>query len=251
MKEQIENLIQWIKQQPIKGCITGSCLLDYFEGQDVDIFVYDEKSFNLILYTMHLSPMFTILDKLEEWKFKKYLTESDSYKGKQKLQTYKFKYNTCVDVNVILKDKCTDVFSVLSSFDMDIICKGYDIQTKQVLDLTNGSTLIKIADWNRWNTAYYSNELWDMSRILRQLERCIKYHKRGYNTDLMVYKYIEIVDKLQEVENIFKSDSFDERLALIKNITLATKTIMLGWLQTHEITEEQLEVLKNNIKLLP
>ena len=250
MKEQIDLVVQWIKEQPIKGCITGSCLLGYFDGSDVDLFVYDLKSFNRILYAMHYDKMFTILDKLEKWKFDKFLNEPDTYKGKQKLQTYKFKYNTCVDVNIILKENCTDVFSVISSFDMDIICKGYDIQTKQVLDLTNNSTVTKIADWNKWNTSYYSEEIWDMSRILRQLERCIKYHKRGYNTDLVVVKYIEIIDKLQEFENIFKSDNFEERLSLIKSVTFLVKSIITSWLKIHEITDEQLELLKTNIKLL-
>ena len=41
MKQQVENAIKWIKEQPIQGCITGSCLLDYFEGADVDVFVYN------------------------------------------------------------------------------------------------------------------------------------------------------------------------------------------------------------------
>ena len=43
MREQIDNAIALIKQQDINGCITGSCLLDYFQGQDIDIFVYDKS----------------------------------------------------------------------------------------------------------------------------------------------------------------------------------------------------------------
>jgi hypothetical protein len=255
MKEQFEEVINWIKSIPhVRGCITGSTLLEIFENenvlQDVDVFVFDEKSFNTLFYAMLYNKMFTVLDKTENWKIEKYLKEPGKYKGKHTVNTYKFKYNTCIDVNIVLKDNCTNTASVLNSFDMDIICKGYDLETKQVLDLTNGSTVTKIADWNRWNPSYYSNELWDMSRVLRQLERCIKYHNRGYNTDKVVIKYIDIIDKLQEFENVFKSDTFDERLTSIKNVTFLVKSIMKSWLKTHQITDEQLELLKTNIKLL-
>ena len=53
MKQQIENSIDWIKEQDVDGCITGSCLLDYFEGQDVDVFLYNEKSFTKLFYAMY------------------------------------------------------------------------------------------------------------------------------------------------------------------------------------------------------
>ena len=43
MKEQINSAIEWIKTQDIEGCITGSCLLEYFEGQDIDVFCYSLK----------------------------------------------------------------------------------------------------------------------------------------------------------------------------------------------------------------
>jgi hypothetical protein len=49
MKEQIENCIEILKKQEINGCITGSCLLDYFEGQDIDLFTYDKASLVYVL----------------------------------------------------------------------------------------------------------------------------------------------------------------------------------------------------------
>ena len=94
MKEQINNAIDWIKEQPIKGCITGSCLLEYFEGQDIDVFTYDEKSFNKILFAMHHNDMFTILDPLEKWKFEQYINKNNSTFYKFGLITIKFNYNT-------------------------------------------------------------------------------------------------------------------------------------------------------------
>ena len=75
---------------------------------------------------------------------------------------------------------------------MDIIAKGFDIETQQYLDLSENLPN-KQATWNKWNTNFYDPELWQISRILRQLERIIKYHKRGYNTDAVVHKYIDLI----------------------------------------------------------
>jgi len=245
MKEQINNAIEWIKDQPIRGCITGSCLLDYFEGQDIDVFTYDEASFTEILYAMHHSPMFSQIDDLEIWKWEKYRVSGRAYR--QDLITIKFMYNTCVEVNVIFKEKSNDAFSVLSSFDMDIICKAYDIQTKRFLDLSENLP-DKKATWNRWNTKFYSGEVWTISRILRQITRCFKYHKRGYNTDLVVEKYIDLINKLTEYESVFNSQNFNDKLKVTKSNILIVKQLAELWLKTHSITDEQLEIINEKIR---
>lgn len=246
MKEQINSAIEWIKDQPVKGCITGSCLLEYFEGQDIDVFMYDEKSFTKMMFAMHHSPLFTIMDPLEKWKFDQYINKNDDKFYKFGLVTIKFIYNTCIPVNIILKKRAQDVFSVLSSFDMDIICKGYDIQTKQLLDLSGNTG--KVASWNKWNTTFYSDEIWQISRVLRQLERCFKYHRRGYNTDAVVKKYIELLTQLQEFESIFISENFNEKLKITQENTIIVKQLCELWLKTHEITDEQLELLSSKIR---
>ena len=246
MKESIDKVIDWLKVQPVKGCITGSCLLDYFEGQDVDVFLYDEKSFTKLLFAMHHNDMFTILDPLEKWKFDQHINKNQS-NNKFGITTIKFTYNTCIPVNLVLKSFCSNIFSVMSSFDMDIITKGYDIETKQFMDLSeNGET--KIATWNKWNTAFYSEEIWQISRILRQLERCFKYHKRGYNVDAVIIKYIDLIEGLQNFTNIFSSANFTEKLKITKKNTLVVKQICEVWLKTHEITDEEIELLKIKIK---
>lgn len=246
MKEQIDKVIEFLKEQPVKGCITGSSLLGYFEGQDVDIFTYDEKSFTKLLFALHHNPSFIIMNKLEKWKFDQHIDKPQSYSKKGFVQTIKFTYNTCIDVNVILKKEATDIFSTLSSFDMDIIAKGYDIETKQFLDLSEKKD--KIATWNKWNTAFYSSEIWQINRILRQLERCFKYHKRGYNVDAVVQKYIELIETLQEFTNIFDSENFTEKLKITKVNTAIVKEICEIWLETHEITDEQIKLMKEKIK---
>lgn len=247
MKEQINEAINWLKEQDIRGCITGSCLLDYFEGQDIDVFTYDEKAFNELCFAMHHSDKFQILDPLEKWKWDQYRTKNNSTFYKFGLITIKFVYNTCVDVNVICKKKGNDIFSVLSTFDLDIICKGYDIQTKQYLDLSENLP-DKVATWNKWNTTYYSDEIWQISRVLRQLNRCFKYHKRGYNTDAVVRKYIELLDKLQEYESIFNKETFNERLKITQENTLIVKQICEVWLDTHEINDEQMQLLEQKTR---
>lgn len=246
MKEQISDVIEFLKEQPIQGCITGSCLLDYFDHQDIDIFVYNEKSFIKLLFAMHHNPMFQILDPLEKWKFHQYIDVNNSTFFKFGLITLKFTYNTCIDVNIVLKKSCSNIFSVLSSFDLDIICKGYDIETKQFLDLTQ-KLEGKKATWNKWNIAFYSNEIWKIGRILRQFERCVKYHKRGYNTDEVVIKYMELIDRIDEFESIFNSESFNSKLKVTKENIKIVKQICEVWLSTHEITDEQLKLLKVKI----
>jgi hypothetical protein len=251
MKEQIEAAIEYLKQVNVRGCITGSALLGYFPDekntQDIDIFCYDEKSFTELYYDLYHNPMFIILDKLELWKSDMFRTRDNfSNKHHTGVTTIKFKYNTCVDVNIILKKNCHNIFSVLSSFDINIICKGYDLQAKEYLDLTTSPG--KTASWNKWNPAFNSTEVWQVSRILRQLERCFKYHRRGYNTDAVVLKYIDLINGLQEFQNIFNSENFDEKLKITKENTLIVKQVCQVWLEKHEITEEQLELLKIKIK---
>lgn len=247
MKEQIENAINWIKQQDVDGCITGSALLEYFEGQDVDVFLYNEKAFTKLFYAMYHNKMFTILDKLELWKAEMFMNkESFGNKHHTGVQTVKFMWNTCVPINIILKKNCSNIFSVLSSFDLNIISKGYDLKTKEYLDLTTNPG--KIASWNKWNPAFQSTEIWSISRILRQLERVFKYHKRGYNTDAVVVKYMELIDTVQEFQSIFSSENFNDKLKITQENTLIIRQLCELWLKTHEISDEQVELLKIKIK---
>lgn len=250
MKEQQQKLIDYIKTLQVRGCITGSCLLpDYHEKSDVDIFLYDSASFTKLYYTLRLNPMFTILDKLELWKASM-VEQKDFANNKHHtgVTTIKLVYNTCLDVNIILKKNCNNIFSVLSSFDLDLISKGFDLETKQYLDLSGESAKTKITSWNKWNPAFQSTEIWSVSRILRQLERVFKYHKRGYNTDLLVLKYIELINTVQEFQSIFSSENFNDKLKITQENTLIIKQLCELWLSTHEITDEQLKLLKTKIK---
>lgn len=247
MKEQINNAVEWLKLQNVDGCITGSCLLDYFEGQDVDVFVYNESSFTKLLYSMYFNPRFLLIEKLEEWKFKEWTTK-DYKKSLKKmgLVTIKFKYNTCIDVNVIYKEKSKSIFDVLSTFDLNIICKGFDLKTKKILDLTDNPG--KIADYNKWNLNFESPDIWSISRLLRQFMRVIKYHERGYNTDKVVLKYKSILEDLMQFENIYNSVLVDQKVDNIKTNGKILIAIMDKWLENHNITDEEKTLLNNKIK---
>jgi len=250
MKEQQQKLIDYIKTIQVKGCITGSCLLpDYYEKSDVDIFLYDSASFIKLYYTLRLNPMFTILDPLELWKASMIETKDFvNNKHHTGVTTIKLVFNTCIDINIILKKNCTNIFSVLSSFDMDLISKGYDLESKQYLDLSGDSVSTKIVNFNKWNPAFQSTEIWSISRILRQLERCFKYYNRGYNTDAVINKYIELINTLQEFQSVFNSENFNEKLKVTQENTLIIKRLCELWLKTHEITDEQIQLLKTKIK---
>ena len=247
MKEHLDNLLDIIKSQDINGCITGSCLLGYFPdwNQDVDVFVYDKSSFNKLLYFMHYNPLFQILDPLELHKFNEYINNDKSSLEQLGLITIKFKYNLLIDVNIIFKKHQSNCFDVISNFDLDIIAKGYDIKTKKTLDLreSEGSTIT----WNKWNTNFYTTDFWSIKRLLRQFERVIKYHNRGYNLDEVTNKYIEIIENIINTDNYYKSDKgikyFDNTIDQFKVVL----KILQAWNKDHKITEEELLILKTLI----
>lgn len=245
MKKQINDAIEILKKQDINGCITGSCLLDYFEGQDVDVFVYDKSSFNKLLFFMHYNSLFQILDPLEENKFKEYINDDKSSLDSLGLITIKFKYNLCVDINIIYKKFNKNIFDVISNFDLDIVAAGWDIKTKQYLSLreSNGYN----GSWNKWNPYFYKTDFWSIKKLIRQFERIVKYTERGYNLDSATDKYISIVENIIEKENYYKTEKgikyFNDT---IEQFEIVLK-ILQNWKKCHEMTKEQSLILKSII----
>lgn len=245
MKEHINDAIEIIKQQDIDGCITGSCLLDYFEGQDIDVFVYNESSFNKLLFFMHYHPMFTMLDPMEIHKFNDYIDNGKSSLEQLGLITLKFKYNLLVDVNIVYKKFNKSIFDVITNFDIDIICLGYDIKTKQSISLreTTGMT----GTWNKWNKAFYKSEFWSTKRLLRQFERIVKYTARGYELDAITDKYISLVEEIVNTENYYRTERGTKYFTdTIEQFQLVLKLLYL-WKAEKKLTPEQLLTLKTLI----
>ena len=250
MKENFEQLIELLKKQEVAGCITGSCMLEYFEGADVDIFTYNEAAFTKMIYSLYHNKMFLLVEPMEQWKFKDWT--DNPYRGSLKklgLVSIKFKYNMLIDVNVIFKEKNHTIFDVLSSFDMDIICKAYDLQTGLILDLSQNKGT-KVATWNKWNGTFYNPNIWAVSRILRQFGRVVKYHQRGYNTDDMALKYRDILEDMIKYENIFSSSKMDEKVLSVKENSKILIKILDQWLKTHTITQEELDLINATVKNL-
>jgi hypothetical protein len=245
MKEHIQNVIELLKKQEINGCITGSCLLDYFEGQDIDLFVYDKSSFNKLLFFMYYNPMFNILDPLEKHKFDEYVDNDKSSLEQLGLITIKFKYNLLVDVNVVYKKFNKTCFDVISNFDLDIIAQAYDIKTGKTISLreTEGFN----GTWNKWNSAFYKADFWSTKRLLRQFERVIKYTNRGYNLNSVTDKYIELIENILNIDNIYKTekgtkyhnDNMEQFEVVLK--------ILQAWKKDQKISEEALLTLKTLI----
>lgn len=245
MKEHINNVIEILKQQDVNGCITGSCLLDYFEGQDIDLFVYDKSSFNKLLFFMHYNPMFTILDPLEQHKFDEYINNDKSSLDSLGLVTIKFKYNLLVDVNVIYKKFHKNCFDVIANFDLDIIATGFDIKTKQLLSLRE-TTGMK-GTWNKWNSYFYTKDFWSVKRLLRQFERVVKYSNRGYDLTEVTDKYISIVDDIIKMENFYKSEKGTKYFTdTIEQFEIVSK-ILHNYKLKGEMTEVELLTLKTLI----
>jgi len=246
MKEHIDNAIEILKKQEVNGCITGSCLLDYFEGQDIDVFMYDKSSFTKLLFFLHYNPMFTILDPMEQHKFDEFINNDSSSLDSLGLITIKFKYNLLVDVNVIYKKYNKNLFDVISNFDLDIIATGYDIKTGQTLSLRTTTGLE--GTWNRWNTAFYKKgDFWSVKRLLRQFERVVKYTERGYDLSTVTDKYISIVEDIIKIENFYKTEKgttyFENN---IKQFEIVFK-ILQAWKKENKITKEELLTLKTLI----
>lgn len=245
MKEQIDNAIALIKKQDVNGCITGSVLLDYFEGADIDVFVYDKSSFNKLLFFMHYNPLFNILDPLEQHKFDEYINEDKSSLDSIGLITIKFKYNLCIDVNIVFKKFHKNIFDVLSNFDLDIIANGYDIKTGNFLSLRTTTGLE--GTWNRWNTSYYKCNLWSCKRLLRQFSRVVKYTERGYNLESVTDKYISLIEEILDKDNIYKTEKgtiFYEKTQ--KEFEIVLKILQV-WQKEKKMSPENLMVLQTLI----
>lgn len=246
MQEQINAAIELLKKQDIQGCITGSCLLDYFPGQDIDVFVYSETDLNKILFYMKYNPLFQILDPLEKYKFDEYINKGKSSLYKIGLITIKFKYNLSVDVNIVFRKTNNNIFDVISNFDISLICKGYDIKTGKTLDLSDYNN-DKVGTWNCWNKSFYNPDMWDCKRFMRQFERVIKYEQRGYNLESVTDKYIELVDQMLELEDIYKTEKGHEFYTKTRKEFELISAILKEYKRSKVISPEALMTLKTII----
>lgn len=258
MRKQIDNAINWFKEakilgKPINGCITGSSLLgEYWEGMDIDVFVYTPQEFINILWKLYYDEMFTFPKESEKWKMGRYTTNENWVKASYKyggVSSIKFLYNTCININIIYKNTLNNIFDILASFDMDIIAKGYDLANKKYLDLGDEEgRKNKIADINVWKEGYKKIDIWSARNILRQFTRIVKYYNRGYNTDKVALAHINIIDNILKESNIHNSKAFEEILDRAQHNFKIVKRIIELWLEEHSITEKELNLIDEKLK---
>lgn len=219
LTQKIKETIELLKDLDVYGCITGSSMLDcnfdeWDNHPDIDVFVYypNEALYlaNLLINCYGFKPA----TEGEAWKLdrmRKAMRQKDAC-----LQTIKVEKDEII-VNITYKYGKTNMLAVLSSFDMSIIMKGYDIETKSMMDLRVGSDLMVPEDPNgKWskdpNVAVpnplrkqdvdmYGAEMW-----IRQFDRVIKYWNRGFDTRPMARFYIELIDGVIKKGQLFNTD---------------------------------------------
>lgn len=246
MKKQFNNAIKLLKELKINGCITGSCLLEYFPDADIDVFTYTEESFRELLYFMKYNPLFQILEPLEIYKEEEYLKRGKSSLQSIGLITIKYKYNLTVDVNVVYRKTNHNVFDVISNFDLSIICKGYDIKTGKILDLSEYKG-DKKGTWNKWNRHFYQPDQWNVRRFCRQWQRVVKYEQRGYDLSSVTNKYIKLVEEVISKENIYKTERGTKFYEDTQEQFKIVLKILKAYRKEKKISPEALLILKSLI----
>jgi len=244
LTDQIESVIDMLKDSGINGCITGSSMLDedfdlWETAPDVDVFVFAEPqlldSANKLIYKYGFEPA----TKGEEWKLNRIRN-----RGMQKnasLQTIKLKHGDII-VNITWKYGKTTLASVLSSFDMSIIMVGYDIKHKVGLDLrcVTDATFGE-GGWSPSPRVAYPNPLRDQDvdmygaqMWIRQFDRVIKYWNRGYDTRPMAKFYIKLIDQVIETGKLFNSQASEDAFTGFVEEYMPMRDRMVQWLKDKE-----------------
>ena len=247
MTALIKDTIEMLKDTDIDGCITGSSMLDmdfdnWADTPDIDVFVYQQNQQLYAIDLLMLRYKFKPLNKGEEWKI-----ERIKSRGMQKnayLSTVKLVKDGVI-VNISYKNGKTNMFAVLSSFDMSIIMKGYDIKRKVSLDLRCGWENMVEEDPNHiWSTDtmvavpnplrdqdvdMYGVEMW-----VRQFDRCIKYWNRGFDTRPMARFYIDSINRIIDNGALFTTDKSLAAYKLFVDTYIPQRDKMQAWLASKE-----------------
>lgn len=240
---KIHKTIEDLKATDIDGCITGSCLLDtnfdiWTQVPDIDLFVYSDTSMIYAmcqLENMGFKPGGK--DKKESGeKLKRQWLIETGVKGNVGLSTIMYEKDG-VNVNISLKKNCTSVIDVLSSFDMTIIMKGYEISTGLMLDLrdTGEHHDLNIADPNKLKKHLYNHpSRFTVDRALRQWNRVIKYYERGFDTRPMAKFYLDSINAVLEAGAEFGTQKDLDSFNSMEPGFIEMKERITKWLEEHK-----------------
>jgi hypothetical protein len=235
VNKEIKETIELLKTTGIRGCITGSSMLDedfdtWEETPDVDVFVFSAEQLQYAIDLLEFKYGFTPLNGGEQWKI-----DRIRWKGIQKnasLQTVKMVGPLDVIVNLTWKYGKTTLADVLASFDMTIIMKGFDIRNGYTLDLTDVCGDRKVASPNpmrEQDVDMYGTEQW-----VRQFGRCIKYWNRGYDTRPMARFYIRLINGVIEKGQLFSTDKSEQVYKEFVETYEPLRDKMVQWLAEKE-----------------
>jgi hypothetical protein len=235
LNKEIHDTIELLKTTGIRGCITGSSMLDadfdtWAETPDVDVFVFSAEQLVYAIDMLEFKYGFRPLSDGEEWKI-----ERIRWKGIQKnasLQTVKMVGPQEVCVNLTWKYGKTTLADVLASFDMTIIMKGYDIRNGYTLDLTDVCGNKRVASPNpmrEQDCDMYGVEMW-----VRQFSRVIKYWNRGFDTRPMAQFYIELINGVLEKGQLFNTEKSENVYREFVETYEPLRDKMVQWLKAKE-----------------
>lgn len=245
--DKIKVLIDTVKTMPVNGCITGSCFLPTFDPEgwdtepDVDLFVYNEvqlaRAITIAQYVLGMKPGKGTerSRRQEEWKIDRFLNDGQNKRIHITTETFSL---DGVMLNITYKETkardrwipCSSVESVLKSFDMSIVMQGYDIQTHTFHDLRCGDPMVAVPNPLRRHDCVS----WTVRKWIRQFDRVVKYHNRGYDTRSVAKFYLEMIDECLDIGCLFDSEeskaAFDEFSKEFRN----KKSDIETWLESHK-----------------
>ena len=245
LTEKIKETIDLLMETNINGCVTGSSMIpdvdfDLWESvPDIDVFVYTEAQLqyaaNLLMFRFGFEPE----SDGEKWKLDR--VQNFGIQKSAPLSTLKLEKDG-VTVNVTYKKSKTNLFAVLSSFDMSIIMVGMDIPTKIKLDLRKGWNGMVMDDpYSKWSdnvrkavpnplrrqdADMYTVEMW-----VRQFDRVIKYWNRGFDTRPMAVFYIDLINEVIKKGQLFNTEKSERAYKEFITTYEPLRDKMVQWLE--------------------
>ena len=219
--------IELLKTTDINGCITGSSLWAYDTDisswdSDVDIFCYSTEAF-IDAVSQIKALGWRLASKGEEWKWNRTIKRGfKKTKGGQPMCTLKLDKDGWPQVNISIKPYQECVCDVITAFDQTCIMAGWDIKKHIMLDLRDMWT------GDKWTSMLnplrdQDYEAYEVKTWLRQTDRLAKYHSRGFDVSLATRGYIDMIDGVCEIGNLFPTSEasvlfFEETTKEFKDI---------------------------------
>lgn len=243
LRKDMLSIMKELSGMDIMGCITGSCMfaldsdaIAYWGSRpDIDVFVFttgDMIRLPTILMEHGWKPGKKNDDKSaknEAWKMGK-LFHDNTFKKKYNLSTISLIDDRGIAVNITQKNNCNKTSAVLTSFDMDIVMRGFDIQSGNLLDMRNDATTVAHPNMEkRIEIEAVSVDMW-----VRQFDRVIKYYDRGFDTRPMAKFYHDLIGDVLELGPTCVSEKAMEFYENIADNLIKAKANIDAWLKEHK-----------------